>query len=49
MRHARRAPRPVGPLAIAVIEAALGALLVAPAGGTETAGAPFPATRRAAV
>jgi len=49
MRHARLAPGPVGPLAVAMIEAPLGALLVAAAGGAETAGAPFPAARGAAV
>jgi len=39
MRHARLAPGPVGPLAIAVIESAFRALLVAVSGGAERAGA----------
>jgi len=49
MRHAHRAPRSVGPLAIAVVEPAFGALLMAPARGAETASAPFLAARRTAV
>ena len=49
MRHARAAPGAVGPLAVAVIEAALRALLVPLAGGAETPGAALPATRQAAV
>ncbi len=49
MRHAQSAPGPVGPLTIAMVEAPLGALLVAPAGGAETAGAAFPPTREAAI
>ena len=49
MRHAPAAPRPIGPLAIPVIEAPLGALLVAPAGGAERPGAAFPPTREAAI
>jgi hypothetical protein len=49
MRHAGPAPNPIGPLAIAVIEAPLGALLVPLPGGAQTAGAPFAATREAAI
>jgi hypothetical protein len=49
MRHARAAPDPVGPLAVAVVEAAFGALLVPPPGGAETPGSAFPAARGAAV
>ena len=49
MRHAGSAPGPIGPLAIAMVEAPLGALLVALAGGANTPGAPFAATRRAAI
>lgn len=48
-RQARSTPGSVGPLAIAVIKAPLGALLVAPAGRAESAGAAFPPTREAAV
>ena len=49
MRHAGSAPGPIDPLAIAMVEAPLGALLVALAGGANTPGAPFAATRRAAI
>jgi hypothetical protein len=49
MRHTGAAPGAVGPLAVAVIEAALRALLVPLAGGAETPGAALPATRQAAV
>ena len=49
MRHAQSAPRPIGPLAIAVIEPAFRALLVPLPGGANTPGPPFAATRRAAV
>jgi len=49
MRHAGAAPSPVGPLPIAVIEAPLGALLMATPGGAETPRAPGAPTRQAAV
>lgn len=49
MRHAGSAPGSVGALAIAMVEAPLGALLVAPTRGAETAGPPCPPTREAAV
>jgi len=49
MRHAGLTPGPVSPLAIAMVEAPLGALLVAPAGRAETPGPAFPATREATV
>lgn len=40
MRHAGEVPGAVGPLAVAVVEAAFRALLVAAAGRAETPGAP---------
>jgi hypothetical protein len=49
MRHARLTAGPVGALPVPVIVAPLRALLVPPAGGAETAGASFPATRGATV
>ncbi len=49
MRHASATPGPVGPLPIAVIEAAFRTLLVATPSRAETAGATFPATREATV
>lgn len=49
MRHAQAAPGPIRALAIAMIEPAFQALLMASARGAETAGAPFAPTREAAV
>jgi len=49
MRHARLTPGPVSSLPVTVIVAPIRALLVPPAGGAETAGASFPATRGATV
>ena len=49
MRHASAAAHAVGPLMIAVIEAPLGALLMAAPGGAQTADAAGVPTRQAAV
>ena len=49
MRHAGATPGAVGPLPIPMIEPALETLLMALAGGAETLGAPFAATRGATV
>ncbi len=49
MRHAGVTAEAIGALPVTMIEAAFGALLVAPAGRTETAGAAFPSTRETAV
>ena len=49
MRHADPAAGPVGALAIAMIEATLGAQLMASPGGTEGVGAPGPPTGEATV
>ena len=49
MRHAGAAPRPVGPLPIAVIETALRTLLVATPGGAEAPRPPGVSARKTAV
>ena len=49
MRHAGATAQAVGALPIAMVEAALGALLVPSARGAETAGAPFPPTGQTAI
>jgi len=49
MRHPRATAHPIGPLAIAMVEAALGALLVPVSGGAETPGAARVTTRETAV
>ena len=49
MRHARLAAGPVGPLPVAVVQPAFGALLVPAARGAETPGAPLPAARETTV
>lgn len=49
MRHAGAAAGAVGPLVIAVVEAPLGALLMAAPGGAQTAGAAGVPTQEATV